>query len=511
MANVVNVLAEQMRLLDRTRTDPVWFAEEVLNLKGEKYYLDEWQKELLEAVADIYRKKINLPTVINHDGKSMITVRAMHGPGKTFTVAALMHWFNNAFRGRIICTAPKQEQLKTRLWPSFRKIATRAGREYSEPLKIDSIKITWHGDEDWCALAETASQPENLAGYHDDYMMFIVDEASGMPEAMYPVIEGALSTGSMVVLILIGNPTKNQGTFHASHCIPKVAKNYHQVHVDINKTTRVSREWVTRMEEKYGRNSPVVKVRCYGEFADSDEAQLIPYAWLTDALGRDDIDDGSISRLRVAVDVADGGSNFTVVTAARIFGGRRIQVIKQRLYSFPASESPILAGMAARDMFVEYGGIAAKGDDIVADSLGVGAGTSGWLMTQGLPVVTYKGGESSDDPKQWRNRRTQSYIVLRDLHREKEISYNEDFLEESAGVEGDWDDFTAQMCAVRTMPGAERVEELETKMAMMARGIASPDRADGIAMLCATQAPTTPTQLTGMMVVAQMASAGSNW
>lgn len=489
MANVVNVLAGQMRLLDRTRTDPVWFAEEVLNLKGEKYYLDEWQKELLEAVADIYRKKINIPTVINHDGKSMITVRAMHGPGKTFTVAALMHWFNNAFRGRIICTAPKQEQLKTRLWPSFRKIATRAGREYSEPLKIDSIKITWNGDEDWCAIAETASQPENLAGYHDDYMMFIVDEASGMPEAMYPVIEGALSTGSMVVLILIGNPTKNQGTFHASHCISKVAKNYFQVHVDLNKTTRVSREWVHRMEDKYGRNSPVVKVRCYGEFADSDEAQLIPYAWLVDALGAEDIGAGNQPRLRVSLDVADGGANFTVVTAAWLLGDY-VQVIKQRQFSFPSSEAPILSAQAAIAVYKDYGGSPARGDDLVVDSLGVGAGAAGYMLERGMPVITYKGGETSDDPKQWRNRRTQSYIVMRDAHRDKKISYVEDFLEGE-----DWDEFTAQMCSVRTVPGVDRVEDLETKKAMMARGIASPDKADGMAMLFATQTPSVAGQL----------------
>lgn len=511
MTEHLDTALNEIETLERIRTEPVWFAEEALNLTGDRYYLDTWQKELMDAIADVYRHKRGIATKLNHDGKSMFTVRAMHGPGKTFTIAAVMHWFNCAFKGRIICTAPKEKQLATRLWPAFRKIAVRAGRHYAEPLKIDSTKITWFGDEDWCAIAETASQPENLAGYHDDYMLFVVDEASGVNEQMYPVIEGAISTGIIVILILIGNPTKNQGTFHASHCIPKVAKNYYQIHVDLDKTTRVSKEWVKRMEDKYGRNSPVVKVRCYGEFADSDEAQLIPYAWLTEALGREDIDDGSMSRLRVAVDVADGGANFTVVTVARIYGGRRIHVLKQRMFSFPSSESPILAGMAARDMFKLYGGNPAKGDDIVADSLGVGAGTSGWLMTQGLPVVTYKGGEASDDPKQWRNRRTQSYIVLRDLHREKEISYAENFLEEVEGIEGDWDDFTAQMCAVRTIPGSERVEELETKMAMMARGIASPDRADGIAMLCATQAPTLPAQLGGIVAVGQMASAGDNW
>lgn len=493
----------QLDLLEEIRTNPVWFAEEALQLTGSKYYLDEWQKDLLESISDIYRHQCGIPTKVNHEGKSMITVRAMHGPGKTFTVAAIMHWFNCAFKGRIICTAPKEKQLATRLWPAFRKIAVRAGREYSAPLKIDATKITWHGDEDWCALAETASQPENLAGYHDDYMLIVVDEASGVKEEMYPVIEGMVSTGVVVVILLIGNPTKNQGTFHASHNIPKVAKNYYQVHVDLDKTTRVSREWVKRMEDKYGRDSPVVKVRCYGEFADSDEAQLIPYAWLTDALGTV-VGEGQVPRLRVSLDVADGGANFTVCTAAWILGDC-VMVIKQRQFSFPSSEAPILSAQAAIAMFREYNGSPSRGDDLVVDSLGVGAGAAGYLLERVMPVITYKGGASSDDNKQWRNRRTQSYMVMRDNHRDKKIGYAEDFLDD-----GDWDEFTAQMCSVRTKPGVDRIEELETKEALMARGIASPDKADGVAMLFATQTPSVAGQLE-IIAVGQMSSAQENW
>jgi phage terminase large subunit len=503
MNNAVKML-EEIELLEKTRTNPVWFAEEVLNLTGEKYFLDEWQKELLDGVADVYRKQIGLPTVINHDGKSMITVRAMHGPGKTFIVAAIMHWFNCAFKGRIICTAPKEAQLRTRLWPAFRKIGARAGREYSAPIKTDSTKIVWHGDEDWCALAETASQPENLAGYHDDYMLFIVDEASGVNEAMFPVIEGAISTGTIVILLLIGNPTKNQGTFHASHCVPKVAKHYHQIHVDLAKTTRVNKDWVKRMEDKYGKDSPVVKIRCYGEFADTDVAQLISYSWVTDAMERESRADGSPSKLRITVDVADGGEDFTEVTAARMYDSGT-DVIEQREFNFPSSESPVLAADAAEALFRAHGGSAVNGDDIVVDSLGVGAGTAGILMKRGYNVVTYKGGAGSDDSTKYRNRRTQSYICMRDAHRDGTIAYLEGF----TGVD-EVDEFTAQMCSVKTKPGSERLEELETKESMKRRSLKSPDKSDGIAMFYATQAPSVVTQMevSGM---GEMESSRSDW
>lgn len=510
MSEIVAAL-DELEQLERIRSEPVWFAESVLGLVGDRYYLDAWSKEFLNAVGDVYRKHVGIPTRINHEGKNMFTVRAMHGPGKTFTVAILMHWFNCAFRGRVICTAPTEKQLKTRLWPAFRKISARAGKDYSGPIQVDSTKITWHGDEDWCALAETASQPENLAGYHDDYMLFLVDEASGVSEQMFPVVEAAMSSGTIVILILIGNPTKNHGTFHASHCIAKVAKNYFQIHVDLDKTTRVSADWVRKMVEKYGRESPVVKIRCYGEFADADEAQLISYAWLVSALGREGVGAGNMKRLRVTVDVADGGENFTVITVGHVCDDDSVVVLKQVQRSFPSSESPILAADAAEQLFNAFGGKAENGDDFVVDSLGVGAGTAGELMKRGHNVVTYKGGEASDDVKQWRNRRAQSYISCRDAHRDGHIAYAEDFLDEGQG-DGDWDEFTAQMCSIRTKPGLteKRVEELETKEAMIKRGAVSPDRADGVAMFYATQAPKVPVMLIAA-AVGQSQAAQENW
>lgn len=498
------VAIKQAKDIARARIDAVWFAEEKLNLTGEKYYLDIWQKELLQAVCDIWRVKQGLPGLINEHGKNQITIRAMHGPGKTFGVAAVMHWFNFAFRGQIIATAPKQDQLKTRLWPRFRSILGRTSKTYKDHIKVDLLKIEWNGDPDWCAVAETAAQPENLQGYHDEFMLFIVDEASGVNESMFPAIEGSLSSGTLVILILIGNPTKNSGTFYDSHCKPKVAQHYHQVHVDLYKTTRVSHEWVKRMVDKYGASSPVVKVRCYGEFADTDESQLVPLAWLVDAFNREELHDGSLPRLRIIVDVADGGEDETTITAARIYE-THTHFAKQTRHSFPSAESPILAAEAAIAMYDELGCDPVNGDDIVVDSLGVGAGTAGYIMKtrKAIPVIVYKGGESSDDPKQWRNRRTQSYICFRDDLRDGRVSFGPEF-------ETDWDDFTAQVCSVKTKPGSERLEELMTKDEMKKKGIKSPDMADGCAMRYATQMPTLPVVLKPVSI-GDMESARADW
>lgn len=492
MGQILNIKNEVAAAVDKARVNPLWFFESVLKIKttkqdikrGQSWDLDIWQRELIEAVADVGRKKNNIPTIINHQGHNKITVRAMHGPGKTFGVAGIMHWFNFVYHGLIVCTGPKEKTLKTRLWPAFRKIRTRAGRAYASLMKVDNTKIVWCGDEDWVAHIEAASTTENLAGYHDDYMLFIVDEASGVNEEMYPAIEGAVATGIIVIILLIGNPTKNIGTFYDSHMRAKVAKNYYKIHVDLNKTNRVSEDWVQQMVDKYGKDSPVVKVRCYGEFAEMGENQLYSLTWLQESKERELIEDGSIPWLRVSVDVADGGEDETVVTATKHYMSFKYYT-KQYRFSFPSAQAPILSAKAAARIFKEQGGEKDTRDDLVVDSIGVGAGTAGWLIEEGFPVVIYKGGSKSDDPIKWRNRRVQSHLVSRNDHRDGLVVYADDFLDDS-----DWDDYCAQMCSIQTKPGIERVEDLMTKQEMKAQGIKSPDMAESGIMQNATQTPT---------------------
>ena len=120
-----------------------------------------------------------------------------------------------------------------------------------------------------------------------------------------------------------------------------------------------------------------------------------------------------------------------------------------------------------------------------------------------MPVVAYRGGEASDDTKQWRNRRTQSYMCLRDALRDRRITFGQQYND-------GWDEFAAQACSIRTVPGSERVEDLETKESMKRRGIKSPDEVDSLAMLFATQTPTLPIRLEAVHTQ-QLVSAEAAW
>jgi hypothetical protein len=368
----------------RAMTDPVWFAEHILQLKalrGEptlkkdpdsSWELDNWTKNLMEAAADVVRKVKGMPTVINHEGKNQISVRSMHGPGKTFGLACLMHWFGFCFNAKIPCTAPKMGQLKSRLWPEFRKIRNRAIPGYKELMQVSGSSIHWIDadgkfEEGPWAFQETAAAPENLAGLHHRYMMICVDEASGVSEILWPVIESAISTGIILILVIISNPTKTTGTFADSHLKPKVAQDWFQFHIRLEDTQRVKRDWVQRMCNKYGDNSPIVRIRCYGEFAEDDANQLISTAWIADARNREFVPDGSLPRRRLSADVSDGGDDFTVITLSEEYDSFTY-LRKQKEYSWPSGRVHNLLCDELEVWWNQFGLNSENGDDIVIDA-----------------------------------------------------------------------------------------------------------------------------------------------
>ena len=74
--------------------------------------------------------------------------------------------------------------------------------------------------ETWFATAKAATKPENMQGYHEKNMLFIVDEAAGVADNIFDAILGTLS-GENNKLLILGNPTKTTGEFHRSHTVDR--------------------------------------------------------------------------------------------------------------------------------------------------------------------------------------------------------------------------------------------------------------------------------------------------
>lgn len=124
----------------------------------------------------------------------------------------------------------------------------------------------------WFAVARTATKPENMQGFHEDNMLFIVDEASGVADPIMEAILGTLS-GKNNKLLMCGNQTRTSGTFYdAFHSDRALYKSHTVSSAD---STRTNKENIESLIRKYGRESNVVLVRVFGEFPKQEDDVFI--------------------------------------------------------------------------------------------------------------------------------------------------------------------------------------------------------------------------------------------
>lgn len=451
-----------------------------------------WQRQFLKRLGD------RLKETAGRDRYEVIreALASGHGVGKSALVGMICNWAMSTFENcRGVVTANTETQLRTKTWPEVGKWHSMAINRHWFTLTATALM---HADErhakNWRVDCVTWSETntEAFAGLHNmgSRLLLIFDEASSIPAKVWEVAEGALTDAKTeIIWCVYGNPTRPIGRF--KDCFGRLKHRWNGDKIDARTVegtnTAQHEQWI----HDYGIDSDFVKVRVLGQFPGNDPRQFIAFQWIEDALNREfdmATGDGSIPKHRVIVDVADGGDDFTVVTLLRRFQSMDC-FVKQQQFSFPGAFSPIMAADAGEAMWKEFRLSVDRGDDMVVDSLGVGAGTAGELSRRGYPVIRYIGGAASDAPSRWRNRRTQSYMVLRDKMRDGRVMIAKDFVRDSV----EFDELTEQLASIRTRP-TDRLEDLETKEAMKDRGVKSPDRADTLAMGYCTQAPLTITE-----------------
>ena len=165
----------------------------------------------------------------------------------------------------------------------------------------------------WFAVARTATKPENMQGFHEENMLFIVDEASGVAEPIMEAILGTLS-GPNNKLLLCGNPTKTSGTFYDSHTNAKIRPLYRSRRVSSRDVARTDKENIEMLERRYGKESNVVRVRVDGEFPLQEDDVFIPIHLLERSIKTDYEPRESPLSLQIGVDVARFGDDKTVIS-----------------------------------------------------------------------------------------------------------------------------------------------------------------------------------------------------
>jgi len=413
---------------------------------------DLWQGNLLKDVGDAKVGK----------RKRKFTVRAGHGVGKTTVEAWLILWFVLFHRDlKVPVTANSQDQLRDVLWAEIAKWHRQLPPFLRELVEVSAERVAIKSaPDDAFAVARTAraERPEALQGFHAGTLAFFLDEASGIPDIIFEVAGGALSSDD-VWMFMFANPTRLDGYYHRSHHQNRAAWNVY--HVPCHHAVRVSEAYARDIAHEYGEGSNVYRVRVLGEFPLEEDDSVIALGLIEAAVGRD-VDPGNAA-IVWGLDVARFGDDATALCK------RLGNVIVEPTREWKKLDLMQTCGIISN----EYRNtpVDKRPASINVDVIGLGAGVVDRLRELGLPVRGVNVGESpsTDDAR---------YMRLRD---ELWFKVREWFDTRSVCIPRD-EALISELVVPKYKIESSGKIKVESKDDMKKRGVKSPNRADALCL-----------------------------
>ena len=451
-----------LKLMKRYRSDPVLFSREVIGISP-----DEWQCELLRAVADPEIRRVSC--------------RSGHGVGKSTAVALAAVWHVlMRVPSKTVVTAPTSAQLFDACFAEMKNIAKRLKPPFDDLLEIKSDRIELKSQPETTFISCRTSrqeQPEALAGVHADSVLLLADEASGISPNIFEAASGSMS-GHNATTVLTGNPTRNTGFFYDTH--NRLKEDWYTMHVSCVDSPRVADDFVEDMKKRYSEDSPAYHVRVLGNFPPSEEDTVIPVALIDQAMNND-IKVHEDTPAIWGLDVARQGSDSSVLA-------KRQGPIVHPLTVWRNLDLMQLTGAVK----AEYDAIdnpAKRPVEIIVDSNGFGAGVLDRLRELDLPARGLNVSERALQKETYLNLRAELWFKIKSWLEGMDVKLPRD------------DALWAELAAPRYHFTSSGKLQVESKEAMKKRGVASPDRADAVA-LCLANVHTT---------MAYGSSATSSW
>lgn len=274
------VKAKGLAAINRYQNDPIGFMTNILDTKAEHV----WSKmrEVAESVRD----------------NQFTAVPAGHNVSKTYTAARLAIWFKMMFQpSTVLTTAPNDNLVRNQLWREIHtahsgaKIALGGHMTATlwdvKPRDLTSIAQSERGQWEKNFAIGFSTSPDAVAehatriqGFHNKYVLIIVDEASGILSQIWKTIIESLVVNQRCKVLAIGNPTDPLSDF-AQACKPD--SGWHVVKISCLDTPNfisgqeiipgiAGRDYVDRMRKIYKQGSNTFKYRVLGEFPDYSEA-----------------------------------------------------------------------------------------------------------------------------------------------------------------------------------------------------------------------------------------------
>ena len=362
---------------------------------------------------------------------------------------------------RVTVSANTGTQLRTKTWPEIDKwnrlsITSDWFVRQDERIFHRDFKLTWQTTAHTWNIGNTQAS----AGQHarESSSVFLIDEASNVPEAVLEQMDGGLTDGEPF-MILLGNCTNRMSRLF--RCVFGDLKRFYiNRSIDTRKCRYTNKAQIAKWAEQRGENSDWFKAHVKGEAPSADDLQLIDSQRVQEARKRPVPPQDDSIPLIMGLDFARGGASDNEIAWRR---GRDARSIPSRT----------IAGEKTRDttlMVTLLGNeIREKKPDAVTGDAGAMGGPIMDRLRQlfpDLPIVDVMfGGGSPDD--RLGNMRMYIWDQLR--------------LWLPGGCIEDSEQLEVEMTGPQTYENMHSKQFLESKDDLQERGMPDPHKTDALA------------------------------
>jgi hypothetical protein len=423
-----------------------------------------WQRKVLRDItAHITRNK----ELTNFEVLRMATASG-RGIGKSALVSWLILWMLTTRIGSTtIVSANSESQLRSITWAEVTKwLALMMNSHWFEVSATRVMPAKWlaelverdlkKGTRYWSVEGRLWSEenPDAYAGVHNfDGVLVIFDEASGIPDPIWSVTAGFFTENTPNRFwMAFSNPRRPEGYFY--ECFNAKRDFWTTQNIDARTVEDTDKAVYEQIIAEYGVDSPQARVEVYGEFPSDGDDQFISPRLVDEAMARPRFKDENAPRV-IGVDPARGGADATVIAVRQ---GRDLIA----LHRYRGEDTMATVGRVI-DAIEQY-----RPALTVIDEGGLGYGILDRLKEQRYKVRGVNFGWKSRNPAAWQNKRSEMWADMREWLKGASVPDDRVLKADFVGPHQKFNSAGAIL--------------LESKKDMKARGLASPDAADAIAV-----------------------------
>lgn len=454
----------------------------------------KWQRAVLRDIKQHIKE--------NQGQVDMQTLREAVASGRGIGKSALVSWLilwmlTTRIGSSVVVSANSEAQLRSVTWGELTKWqAMLMNAHWWEVSATKIVPAKWLteiverdlklGTRYWAAEGKLWSEenPDSYAGVHNHAgMMLIFDEASGIPDAIWSVGAGFFTENILDrYWFAFSNPRRNTGYFYEAFNSKRDF--WKSRNIDAREVEDTDKNVYAQIIEEYGADSPQAKVEVYGEFPAVGDDQFISPSLVDAAVKRPAYKDET-APIVIGIDPARSGMDSTVIAVRQ---GRDLIALKR----YRGDDTMTTVGHVI-EAIEEY-----KPTLTVIDEGGLGYGILDRLNEQRYKVRGVNFGWKSKNPIMWLNRRAELWGLMREWLKTAHLPADRALKSDLTGVQ--------------SKPTSSGVIQLESKKDLKARGLASPDAADALAVTFAYPvASRQPRPATEKRVNSQMGRPSTGW